>query len=89
MWDKSYMVFTENDALELASMFKLAVEEGFAYQGAQTLNLDPVEIRRLYDKVARFVQAPRSLEQIHLDQWINKPGSPRLPTKHSWGTEPA
>jgi hypothetical protein len=87
MFDKSYVFFTEADAIELAHMYKVAVEEGFAFnQGALELGIGPAEIRRLYDKAVKFVEAPGSLQQAHVDSLINKPGMPRMPKKHTWGS---
>jgi len=90
MWEKSYVVFTENDAIELAFMYKAAVEEGFAYKlGAQTPGLNYAEIQRLYQKAVKFVEVPCPFEKAHLDDLLNKPGVPRLPKKSTWGTNTA
>jgi hypothetical protein len=85
MWDKKRVVFSDNDAVELAYMYKVAVEKGFADgEGADSLRMSRAEIHRLYEKAIKLVEGPKSCQKVNLDEYLNKPGMPRLPKKHPW-----
>ncbi len=85
MWDRNKVVFSDADTRELAHMYRVAVEKGFADgQGADSLHMSRAEIHRLYEKVLGMVGGSENPRKLDLKDMINKPGMPRQPKKHTW-----
>ncbi len=87
MWESKKVVFSDNDTAELAYMYKVAVEKGFADGlGGDALRMSRAEVHRLYEKVLKMVDTAGPGQKVDLKDLINKPGMPRMPKKHTWGS---